>query len=76
MYMEELTKTANSLDDLGGGLCLVRCEVLRVSMKTAAIFWVVIMCSLLLLSQVFQCFRGSYWLHVWFYWTIIVSHHI
>lgn len=46
--MEEMTKTANNLADLGGSLCLVRCEVFRVSMETATIFWVVIMRSLLI----------------------------
>lgn len=34
--------------DLGGSLYLVKCELFRVSMKTATIFRVVIMCSLLL----------------------------
>jgi len=48
MYMEELIKTANNLADLGGSLYLVRYEVFRVPMKTATVFWVVIICSLLL----------------------------
>jgi len=38
MYIEELTKTANNLADLGGSLHLVRCELFRVSMKTATVF--------------------------------------
>jgi hypothetical protein len=72
MYMEELTKTANNLDDVGGNLCFVRCEVLIVSMKTATIFLVVTICSLLLVFQVFIVLEDP----TGFMFGSTVSHHI